>query len=184
MENKDQKLLEEIEKSKNWMKFLDNKKNYNRSFHQTESSSNPKPLHEAKIRESMFEDKDESGVVGSPEQPSDDLLLGGPAGEDMVKSENGGGVFIIVSTDVNGTIHTNMIESDSEQDAVQQSDNEMLTQIFAVAEEQLLSLISKLTQYLPEDIESENVPDKPPFIDEPKQDVIDEDGIVDPTLKP
>jgi hypothetical protein len=175
MEKNDKKLIEEIENSKKWMKFLGNKNNYNRSFHQTESSENPKPLNEAKIREDIGDNINDTH--GSPEVDSDALLLGG-SDEEMI-TDDGAGVYIIISTDINGTIHTNMIESESEEDAVQQSDNEMLTQIFAIEESQMVLLITKLTQYLPEEIKAQNEPTKPPFIDEPNEDVIDEEGIVD-----
>lgn len=163
MENK--KLLEEIGGVKKWMNFLDNKSNYNRSFRKEEATG---------LIKEDFNYEDPNDTYGSPETESDALLLGN---EDQETQLSEGGSYIVISTDINGDIYVKLIEADSEEAAVNQSENEMLTQILAISETKLMDVISQLTQYLPEDITAETEPDKPPFIDEPKDDIIDEDYV-------
>jgi hypothetical protein len=163
MENK--KLLEEISGVKKWMQFLDNKKNYNRSFRKEDSSL---------IKEDFRYEEDPNDQYGSPEEKSDELLLGD--NEQTVNAVEGGS-YLVLSTDINGKLYVNLVEGDSEEEVIQKSENEMLTQMMVVPESDLVDLITKLTQYLPEEITSEDEPTKPPFIDEPDTDVIDEDLI-------
>lgn len=158
------KLITELEQMKSWMKFLDNKSNYNKSFHKP-TAKNPKLIREA------IEDNP-NDQFGTPEQPSDDLILGNDEqNQDMVNDGN----FIVISIDINGGIHATMVEAEDENGALEQTENEMIIQSMVIAEDSLMELISKLSQYLPEDITAGEEPDKPPFIDEPAEKVIDED---------
>jgi hypothetical protein len=67
-----------------------------------------------------------------------------------------------------------MVEAEDENEALAQNENEMISQTMVIAEDSLMELISKLSQYLPEEITAQNEPEKPPFIDTPDEDVIDE----------
>jgi len=147
-------LLKEIAQSQKWMEFLNDNKNFNKSFRLDENNNNPR------LNEGMFNDDE---VDGSPDIKSDDLLLGSNETEmDVVED----GAFIVISTDIENGIHVSMVEAETENEALQQSENEMLTQMFVIKEDMLMPLITKLTQYLPEEVNAEVEPDKPPFIDE------------------
>ena len=164
MEKMNKKLVTEIAQMKSWMKFLDNKSNHNTSFHKP-TSQNPKLM-----RESMFDDNNDQ--YGSPEENSDNLILGGnEEGQDIVNDGN----FIVISIDINGGIHATMVEAEDENAALEQTENEMIIQSMVISEDSLMEMISKLSQFLPEDITSGEEFDKPPFIDEPTDKVIDED---------
>ena len=162
MENEkmNKRLVEELNGVKSWMKFLDNKGNFNKSFHKP-TAKNPKLLREF-------------GNVpdGSPEQTSDDLILGADQKESM-----NNGSFIVISIDINGGIHVAMVEGEDENDVLQQTENEIIIQNMVIAEDSLTDLIAKLSQYLPEEVNAEVTPEKPPFIDQPDDEVIDEDYI-------
>ena len=111
---------------------------------------------------------------GTPEKPSDDLILGAnEQNEDVINDGN----FIVISTDINGGIHVTIVEAENENSAIEQTDNEMIIQSMVIPEDSLMELISKLSQYLPEDIVSGEEIDKPPFINEPDEKVIDEDKL-------
>ena len=158
------KLVTEIEQMKQWMRFLDNKTNYNKSFHKP-TANNPKL-----IREAINDNPNDQ--FGTPKQSSDDLILGSENnGEDIIND----GSFIVISSDINGGLHVTMVAAEDENDAIAQTENEMIIQTMVIAEDSLMELISKLSQYLPEDLTSEEEPNKPPFIDEPAEKVIDED---------
>ena len=158
------KLITELNQIKSWMKFLDNISNYNKSFHKP-TAQNPKL-----IRETIEDNSNDQ--FGTPERSSDNLILGNDEqNNDMVNNGN----FIVISIDINGGIHVTMVEGEDENDALEQTENEMIIQSMVIAEDSLMELISKLSQYLPEDIISGEEPDKPPFIDEPDEKVIDED---------
>jgi len=162
------KLITELDHMKSWMKFLDNKSNFNKSFHKP-SSTNPK------LRESFRED-DPNDQFGSPDQSSDELILGNDEQKQDVVSD---GNFLVISIDINGEIYVKLTEAENENEALAQNENEMIIQNMVIAEDSLMELISKLSQYLPEEITAEDKPDKPPFIDEPEEDVIDEVSVND-----
>ena len=167
MEKMNQKLVTELNRAKSWIKFLDNNSNFNKSFQKGEPNI---------LREGMFDETGSGDEAndGSPEQSSDKLILGDDEGRKEAVND---GNFIVISTDINGGIHIDLVEGEDENDALEQTENEMLTQTMVIAEESLMELISKLSQYLPEEINTEDVPDKPPFIDEPEEKVIDEDNV-------
>ena len=166
METKlNKKLTEELSQVKNWMKFLDNKGNYNKSFHKA-TSNNPKLMRE-------FQD-DNNDQYGSPDEQSDELILGNNNEPETAVSD---GNFITIAVDINGGIHVNLVEAEDENGALEQTENEMLIQTMVIAESSLMTLIAKLSQYLPEDINAGEETEKPPFIDSPEQDVIDEDYV-------
>jgi hypothetical protein len=157
------KLVQELNGVKDWMKFLDKKSNYNKSFHKSTTTGNPKLMKET------IGDQD-----SSPDVPSDDLILGSnDENQDTVSD----GSFLVISVDINGGIHVDMVAAEDENEALDQAQNEMLTQTMVIAEDSLMELISKLSQYVPEEINAENEPTKPPFIDQPDQTPIDEDEI-------
>ena len=158
------KLVTEIEQMKLWMKFLGNQTNYNKSFYKP-TANNPKLITET------FQDNP-NDRFGTPEKSSDELILGNTTNtEDMVHD----GSFIVISTDINGGIHVTMVEAEDENAAIDQTENEMIIQSMVITEDALMELISKLSQYLPEDLTTGEESDKPPFIDEPAEDIIDED---------
>jgi hypothetical protein len=152
MDKTNAKLLKEVENAKKMMNFLDNNKNYNRSFFNCDI-----------IKEDVENTNDQ---YGSPENKSDKLILG--ADETSTESLQGTS-FIVISTDVNGELYVNLVEAEDEQSAMQKSENELLTQMLVLNEGQLISLVTKLTKYLPEEINAQTEPVKPPFIDESKK---------------
>jgi predicted ATP-grasp superfamily ATP-dependent carboligase len=148
-------LVEELQSMKSWMKFLDNKSNQNKSFHKpTANNANL-------MRESQFDNRNDQ--YGSPDQTSDELILGSnEEATDIVDNGN----FIVISSDINGGLYVKLVEAEDEDDALQQTENEMIIQNFVIGEDSLMALISKLSQYLPEEINAEIENEKPPFIDE------------------
>ncbi len=161
------KLVQELKGVKDWMKFLDNKSNYNKSFHKSTTTGNPKL-----IKEISGDNPDDQ--YGSPDTTSDDLILGN---DEQAQDTVSDGAFLVISVDINGGIHVNMVEAEDENEALEGAQNEMLTQTMVIAEDSLMELIAKLSQYVPEEINAENEPTKPPFIDQPDETPIDEDQI-------
>lgn len=153
------KLLQEIDVMKSWMKFLDNTNNYNKSFHKP-TANNPKLMNEG-----MFDNDNDQH--GSPEETSSKLILGNDETVDNVVND---GSFIVISTDINGGIHVSITQAEDENQALEQNDNEMITQTMVIPEDSLMVLISKLTQYIPEELNTGEEYDKPPFIDESDDD--------------
>lgn len=164
MEKMNKKLIEEMNTMKKWMNFLNDSSNYNKSFHKSGNSR--------LIRETNYDDPNDT--FGSPEEESDKLILGNDEqNENTINDEN----FIVISTDINGGIYVKLVEAEDENSALEQTENEMIIQNMVISEDSLMELITKLTQYLPEELTSVDEPDKPPFIDEPDEEVIDEDMI-------
>jgi len=169
MENKkkDKRLINEIEKAKNWMKFLDDKNNYNKSFHTGEEHNNLKSIRE--YEETEYDD--------SPDKPTDDLLLGSKdepqtTEDDLISNE-----FFLIAMNTNGDIHIDSTdEAENKDEAMDILDDNMYTDIIILDGVEIDELMDKLYELRGVAFENENENDKPPFINTSDEDIIDEDA--------
>lgn len=157
MKEKNKNLLNEINNIKGWMNYL---------------NGAPGAKRLKLIKESEYDDTNDQ--FGTPETSSEDLILGSQTNSDDMIND---GSFIVISIDINGGIHVTMVSAEDENSAIEQTENEMIIQNMVISEDALMELISKLSQYLPEDLVSGEESDKPPFIDEPDEEIIDEYSI-------
>lgn len=154
---KDKNLLNEINQAKKWMNFLDNDKNYNKSFHKSEKNNNPKLIKE------MYEGEDYD-YDDTPEEKNPDLILGGDntTEDDLISNE-----FFIIAVDTKGDIHVDSTDSaENKEEAMDQLDDNMYTNVIILDGVEIDSLMDALYDLRGVTFEGENdYKDNPPFID-------------------